>query len=283
MPSSRSPFRGLVALVLAAALALAGLACEDTGESAARPAVEPVQPEESPSWEHPDDVAERCVSDAPADVELRPLTLRGPGLDLRAAAVLPGSPARAAVVLLPQTGAHGLCGWLPYAAALSSRGIAAVSLDLCEGGESRCDAGRSSAVADQVDLAGQWLRREAGASTVVVVGASMGGSQAVRATAQGAAVDAWVDLSGPSAWDGTRLLDVAGRLRQPGLVVHARSDGAASEFRAARTLAERAGAQFLGLPGGHGWELVLTLDGTETRTGRAVAEFVLGARRHRDG
>ncbi|MCD4526662.1 alpha/beta hydrolase [Nocardioides sp. cx-173] len=273
--------RACLVAVLVAALGLAGCAGEESqDEGAGSPTDRGAPPTETTAeaWDDQEDVAEQCLSDTPAAATIRPATLRGPGMDLRAAAVLPPRSSGAAVVMLPQAGSPGLCGWLPYAATLTARGIASLSIDPCGSGASACDDDRAAAVADQVDLAARWLRREAGARTVVVLGASMGGSLAVRATAQGAAVDAWVDLSGPSAWDGVHLLGLAPRLTTPGLVARARRDGASSEFRAARELAARAGARFLALRDGHGWDLVLTLEGAQTTTGRVVADFIATTR-----
>ncbi|MCD4536345.1 hypothetical protein LRP67_19815 [Nocardioides sp. cx-169] len=278
--------RACLVAVLVAALALAGCAGERSqdeegaGSPTDRPTDSgaPATETAAEAWDDQEDVAEQCLSDTPASATIRPATLRGAGMDLRAAALLPPRPSGAAVVMLPQAGSPGLCGWLPYAATLTARGIVTLSMDPCGSGASACDDDRAAAIADQVDLAAGWLRREAGARTVVVLGASMGGSLAVRATAQGAAVDAWVDLSGPSAWDGVHLLGLAPRLTSPGLVARARRDGASSEFRAARELAARAGARFLALRDGHGWDLVLTLEGDQTATGRVVADFIAAAR-----
>ena len=107
------------------------------------------------------------------------------------------------------------------------------------------------------------------------MGASMGGSLTVLAAAAGADVDAWIDVSGPSAWEGTELRRVAPDLPARGLVVQARSDGAAA-YAQAKLLATRSGATFLDGGSGHGYELLSDYTGRISRVGRAVLAFAKG-------
>ena len=82
-----------------------------------------------------------------------------------------------------------------------------------------------------------------GAERVVLVGASMGGSQTVIAVADGAEVDGWADLSGPNVWAGTTLADLAADVRArglPGLVAHAADDDD-TWYAAAQALAAGSG------------------------------------------
>lgn len=260
--------------VRAAAAALAvGLLLAGCGGDDRRPAPDAASDAGDPAGDSSasaDSIADRCLSRLPEGLPAEPVHVEGPGMHLFAALAEPEEPASTGAVLLPQIGASGLCGWLPYAAHLVGRGAAVLAVDPCGYGDSECDAG--PAIGEQVDLAVEHLRRETGVRRVVLLGASMGGSQTVRAVAQGADVDAWVDVSGPSAWEGESLLDVADSVRHPGLVVYARDDGR-QEFLRARELAARTGAAFLGPPAGHGWELLLDLRGRTTRVGERVLSF----------
>ncbi|MFC5178482.1 alpha/beta fold hydrolase [Nocardioides taihuensis] len=223
-------------------------------------------------------LAERCLSQIPEPDLVERQQIDDPrGLHLVAGVFLPdGEDAEAAVVLLHQIGGAGLCGWGPWATHAAHAGVAAVAIDLCGYAQSRCAARWNTDPATQVEVAADWAREQLGVSRVVVAGASMGGSQTVRAVADGAPVDAWADVSGPSAWDGVPLSSVAARVDRPGLVVYARSDGAA-EFRAARQLARRTGATFVEGRAGHGWELLTRIqDGELTPVGRTLLELVEG-------
>lgn len=221
---------------------------------------------------------ERCLSAIPESADLEALTLDGrAGGEVEAARVGPGSSATVAV-LLPQIG--GLCGWGRWAAAAADQaGVTSLLVNPCGYGESTCpddaDADPLNEVAPAVALA----REDLGATRVVLLGTSMGGSLTVMAVAAGADVDAWADVSGPPAWEGTDLADLAPDLASDGvpdgLVVMAPSDGPAI-FAAARGLARRAGVPFVAGRSGHGWELLVDpVEGTPTRIGRRL--FALAA------
>ncbi|MBC2932358.1 S9 family peptidase [Nocardioides sp. zg-1228] len=257
--------RRSVRLALVAALLGAGAsACADDPDPADAP---------QPPTAEVTSLADRCLSAYPDGVPVERVVLEGDGTDI-VGAIVGDSPATTAVVLLPQIGPAGLCGWLPYAAVMARAGITSLPMDPCGYGESACD---DVPIETQVELAIDHLR-DLGADRVVLMGASMGGSQTVRAVGAGAEVDSWVDLSGPSAWEGEWLLDVAGDVDEPGLVVRARSDGDPGEFARARRLAERTGATFVEAPSGHGWDMLLDVDRRPTRVGRAVLEFVCSGR-----
>lgn len=231
---------------------------------------------ETVAWSGPADVADRCLSRTPPGDVAAPVTVEAAGTRLVAAEVAPDAVARVGAIMLPQIGESGLCGWLPFAAQLSGRGVHSLAVDPCGFGESACDG--APTIGEQVDLAADWLRQTAGVEQVVLLGASMGGSLTVLAVQDGASVDAWVSLSGPSAWEGRTLLDGAGRMPAEGLVVRARNDGAAMEFAAARDLARAAAARFVAAPEGHGWDLLTTLSMRRlTRVGERVADFVVAA------
>ena len=107
----------------------------------------------------------------------------------------------------------------------------------------------------------------------------MGGSQTVTAVARGADVDAWADLSGPSVWEGTTLLDLAPDVRArdlPGLVAHAPDDDE-DQYAAAQELATATGAQFLDAQSGHGWTLLHDNQGTLRPDGQALLDFLATA------
>jgi pimeloyl-ACP methyl ester carboxylesterase len=221
-------------------------------------------------------IADHCahVQRTDADATVTPLT--GDGMTLPAADFVADEPNGTVLVLLHQTGRLGLCGWATFAPQAAAAGLSSVAIDMCGYASAECDGGQATPAEDQVALAVAHAREELGAETVVLVGASMGGSQTVVAVAHGADVDGWVDVSGPAVWEGTTLLDLAPDVRArglPGLVAHAPDDDA-QQYAAARALAPATGAQFLDGQSDHGWLLLDDHQGTLRPDGQAVIDFV---------
>jgi len=202
--------------------------------------------------------------------------LEADGMTLPAVDFVAAEPSGTVLVLLHQLGVEGLCGWATFAPQAAAAGFSSVAFDMCAYGGSTCADGEGTPPEDQVALAVTHARDELGAEHVVLVGASMGGSQTVVSVARGAAVDGWVDLSGADTWDGTRLLDVADAVRSralPGLVVHAPDDGD-EEYAAAQALAGATGARFLDGGSGHGWAMLDDHAGALLPAGRSVLDFL---------
>ena len=154
--------------------------------------------------------------------------------------------------------------------------MSSVAVDMCGYAAAQCDDGEATPPEDQVALAVAHAREELGAETVVLVGASMGGSQTVVAVANGVDVDGWVDVSGPAVWEGTTLLDLAPDVQArglPGMVAHAPDDDA-QQYAAAQALAPATGAEFLDGQSDHGWFLLNDHQGTLRPDGQAVIDFV---------
>lgn len=234
------------------------------------PAAEP--PERSRPLATPSALADRCMSLAPREVEAAEVTLKSAGMRLVGAVLVPPDSRRdVGVILLPEIG--GLCGSILFAEALAGEGVSAMPIDPCGFGGSTC--AKDAHISRQVTIAADHLRHRLSVRRVVLVGASMGGSQAVRAVAGGARVDAWADISGPSAWDGDRLLELAPQVSRPGFVAFAKHDGDPAEFGRARALAQRSQAVFAPASNGHGWELLTRLDGGLTTMGKRLVEFAV--------
>lgn len=217
---------------------------------------------------------ERCSSAMPEEADLEALTVAdGPGGGIEVARV---GPARsdAVAVLLPQT--SGICGWGRWASAAARDGVTSLLVSPCGYGGSTCTPEQDADPLHEVAAALELARGDLGATRVVLLGTSMGGSMTVMAVAAGARVDAWADVSGPSAWEGVELRTLARDLSGDGLVVMARSEGAAA-VRSARGLARAGGVRFEEESSGHGWELLVDpLDGSPTRLGRRLVHLAVG-------
>ena len=159
-------------------------------------------------------------------------------------------------VLLHQTDGYGLCGFLFYADYLSRRGVHVVAMDLCGYGQSFCvekpladdPAGQVKVVTDAV--------RAAGATRVVLVGASMGGSVSLTAV-RVADADAVVDLSGPAEFEHSSLSADAGNVTMPALFAYSNTDpGDLSAVRKALPRMPSKKKEFLTYDTGHGYELL---------------------------
>lgn len=218
----------------------------------------------------------RCLSAMPTDAPLEALRLTGrTGGDIEAARIGPATNDVVAV-LLPQIG--GMCGWGRWAtAALAETGMTSLLVNPCGYGESTCtdtdDADPLNEVASAIDLA----RDGYGARRVVLLGTSMGGSLTVIAVANGADVDAWADISGPSEWDGVRLAGLARDLPATGLVSMAPTDGQLA-VDTAEALARAAGVPFVRGRSGHGWDLLVhPVNGSVTSIGHRLMAFAQGS------
>jgi pimeloyl-ACP methyl ester carboxylesterase len=254
--------RGIVVFVLV----LSGCSANgDSGEDSDKSPTATVSEDPTAS------LLERCSMMIPSGAPVRQLTLGKQSLAVFEAA----TPSKTVMVLLHQIGRAGLCGWGPFATQAARQGLSSVALDMCGYGDSTCPLEEDPT--EQVKAAVDYARHQLRARRVVLVGASMGGSSTVIAAARGADIDGWVDVSGPGEWDNVVLQDLAGRLPKPGMVVYARSDGAA-EYSSAKQLAASAGARFVDGGSGHGYELMTDVDGKLLPGGRAVLAFV-GARK----
>lgn len=227
----------------------------------------------------PPSLQARCGLEVPGDVTLLPAGDRADG-DALSAAVL-GDGERYAV-LVHQVGREGLCGWLPYATWLADQGVTVVAVDLCGYGQSRCGPALARDYLAQLRVVVDWARAD-GATSVTLVGASMGGSVVVG-MGQEAGADALVDLSGPPQWSGVPdLATQAPRVTVPLLVVAASGDQGVpvTELEQAVTRSPAEHKRFLrAMPRSHGWG-TLTLDGYAlggkvTEVGRVVAAWVKG-------
>jgi pimeloyl-ACP methyl ester carboxylesterase len=260
----------VVAAVVAACALLAGCSGDGSSSGSDDGSGDGSEPHDSMS------LADHCADVERTEADAEVTTLTGEGITLPAADFVAESPSGTVLVLLHQTGMLGLCGWETFAPQAAAAGLSSVAVDMCGYASAECDDGAATPPEDQVALAVDHARDELGAETVVLVGASMGGSQTVVAVARGADVDGWVDVSGPAEWEGTTLLDLAPDVLArglPGLVVHAPDDDA-QQYAAAQALATAAGAEFLEGQSDHGWFLLNDRQGTLRPDGQAVIDFL---------
>ena len=261
------------AVLVAAVVLAAGCSDPDSDRDADDARTSP-----TPAAAVPDATAalrDRCLSAIPEDAPLAAVALTGrSGGDIEAARIGPEANDRVAV-LLPQT--SGLCGWGRWAtAAAEEAGLTSLLVSPCGNGESVCTTEEDTDPLNEVSAAVELARDEYGADRVVLLGTSMGGSLTVMAAAAGADVEAWADVSGPSAWEGVELATLAGSLPDDGLVVMAPSDGQ-DAYDAAEALAEAAGVPFVAGRSGHGWELLVDpVTGSVTRIGRRLVDLAQG-------
>lgn len=133
----------------------------------------------TPAAVGPTAVADVC---GPPDARGRVLTIHAAD-GVRLAAITVGT-GRRGVLLIPELGGAGMCGWWDYAAFLAHAGYRVLAFDHRCSGTSACPAGAagSDLMADIRGAAG-WLRG-AGAVSIVLVGASQGASEALIAASR---------------------------------------------------------------------------------------------------
>lgn len=273
-----------LALLLAALLVIAVPGCSsDSSPGPVTPTTRTSEAAPSPpsavvdtsGWSSLPGPLARCGPQPPRVAALRPTsaTLRHPGARLPAFVAGTG---RTVVVLLHQSDRNGRCGWLTFAQRIVARGgFTVLAPDLCGYGDAVCPTAFTARQVDQVELAVAHASGPMRARRVLLVGASMGGSLAVLASARDLRVDALVDLSGPATWADTELASVATRLRAPGLFAMAEDEGPEA-VAAARALAAAAppGSRFLVADQGHGFDLLEDPTGEVTTVGRAVLAWL---------
>jgi alpha-beta hydrolase superfamily lysophospholipase len=179
------------------------------------------------------------------------------------------------VLLVPEAGSAGSCGWWPYAAYLASRGFRVLAFDHRCQGNSDCPAGgpgQGQGLLADIAAAARVLR-VAGAGRVALLGASQGGSEVLIAVARQASGTG--PVAGVAALSADELdqqlaappgrrtaVEAAATVRVPVLLAVAPDDPYVS-LASTRALfaalgTPGAGKQLLVQPAGagHGWEMV---------------------------
>jgi predicted alpha/beta-hydrolase family hydrolase len=125
-------------------------------------------------------------------------------------------------VVLAHRNGSDLCDWLPYGHVLAEKGYRVLAFDFAEFGSSnpRPDPGT---IADDMTAAAEYLRSQ-GASALVLMGASMGGTAALAvATTLQPPVAGAVTLSAPGGFEGVNANTAA--LSVPALYIAGSGDG----------------------------------------------------------
>jgi pimeloyl-ACP methyl ester carboxylesterase len=228
--------------IAALALAMAGCAPTTAPPSTAAPVSSP------------------ATTPAPAEPPCGDRTLDGKQVtflrdDLRLSGYLLGA-GSTALVLAAQAGADG-CSWLSYAKQQAAKGYRVLAFDFNgEGRSQRPGGGPNSADV----AAAATFARERGATRIVLVGASRGGTAVLVAAARldppAAAV---ISLSAPDTYHGESALDAVPKLAMPVLYLAATGDaGFADAAKALHAATPAARRQIILVPGRlHGEAFVL--------------------------
>lgn len=261
-------WKGAAARAAIAGLLLAGCGAENDGPDVAKESG-PVLPTDGPYIEG--ELGGCFLPETDAGVES--IQVSAPQLELPAIRFWPpdGRKPSAVLVMLHQTDGDR-CGWGDFAILAALQGVAGVSFDQCGYGDAECATKDPDDPVPQVRAALAEVEKQWPDAPVVLVGASMGGSQTVRAVAAGVDVDGWVDLSGPSTWAGVDLSSVADGIRTPGLIAIAEDADGPEEAAAAQALAKATSSEFVAAEGGHGWELVVE-DGRLSTIGQQIIAY----------
>ncbi|MEO7423133.1 MAG: dienelactone hydrolase family protein [Ornithinibacter sp.] len=207
-----------------------------------------------PTKPAPATVAERCYTESPGAI----IGIKAADGASTLSAVTYGSGSTAAI-FLHQTGAGGLCGWVPFGTWVAGQGVRAILVDDCSHGRSQCSPQVLGDARATVAIAVDWAR-SGGATRVVLVGASMGGAVALG-TAQDVGADAVVDLSGPSRWQGVPDAVTAARAISIPLLLVVAADDSTMGIPDLQQAAEESPAttkDFVTVDTGHGWDLTST-------------------------
>lgn len=277
------------AVLLIAALAAGCGQSADAGRPAARAGPGSASPSAAQAGATPAGTSPVAAACGPPAAPGRLVTVTAADRVRLAAASAGGG--RRGVLLIPELGPAGLCGWWAYAARLSRSGYRVLMFDhRCTGG-SGCPAGAAGQDL-MADIRGgvAWLRR-AGAVRVVLMGASQGASEALMAATRppagvtGVVVLSADELTTPlarSPYPRTALAAAPG-LRLPVLFAVAAGDPYVSVAATRRLVAaaRSPGKRLVVLPAGsgHGWDLVTRAAGTRANAAfqRTVGAFLARA------
>jgi dienelactone hydrolase len=159
----------------AAALLFAVTACAGSPAAPAKGAAG-TRPSSGQPAAPPNAVARRC---GPPSAPGHLTTIRADD-GVRLSAVTAGAGPRG-VVLVPELGPAGKCGWWPFAARLAANGYQVMLFDHRCTGESGCPSGAGGAgLMSDIRGAVSWLHRH-GAAKIALMGASQGGSEVLIA------------------------------------------------------------------------------------------------------
>ncbi len=280
------------ALVVAAAVGLSAAGCasagkpRDGGAAGGGPSPAPAagpHSEAPPAPPPQSAIAQQCgPPDGPGEL----VTIRAAD-GVRLAAIEAGRGHRG-VVLVPELGRSGKCGWRAYAAFLARRGYHVLAFDHRCTGASACPAGPADGNL-MPDIRGAVARlRHDGAARVALLGASQGGSEVLISAAlppagvTGVAALSADELTIPLAaapFPATAVAAVP-RLRLPVLFAVARSDAYVTVPDTRRLLTTAGSASkrliVLSAPAGHGWDMVSPppAGGPVPAFGRTVLAFL---------
>jgi len=181
---------------------------------------------------------------------------------------------RTGLVVGHQVGSD-LCEWLPQARAFASRGYRVLAFDFAGYGDSQSGSGPDARVDTDVVAASEQLRRR-GATRVVLVGSSMGGTAVLSAATRiRPPVAGVVSLSGPASFQGVDAGAAISRLRVPVLFVagaddHPFVDDARAMYRRAPTRDKR----LLVIPGGGHGSSMLEFGDDAPKVQAALRKFI---------
>jgi dienelactone hydrolase len=194
------------------------------------------------------------------------------------AGVLLGS-GRVGLVFAHQTDAD-MCEWVPYARLLAAKGYTALAIDMNGFGASQSSAGVPAQPRfDQDLLAAAALLRRQGVTSVVLVGASLGGLASVVAASEAQPpVTAVVDVSGPEQMSGLDDVAAARRLTVPALFLVGERDEFVADVRAVAAAAPKTPThRLVVIPGtaSHGVALLDPAQEPQAGAARAAVESFL--------
>ena len=164
---------------------------------------------------------------------------------------------RTGLVLGHQAGSD-LCEWLPHARSFARKGYRVLAIDFEGSGDSQAGSGPDARLDTDVVAAAAQLRQR-GASKIVLIGSSMGGTAVLSAaTRVSPPVAGVVSLSGPAEYQGVDAKAALSRLRVPVLLAASADDYPfAGDARAMYRVAPVQDKHLLIIPGGaHGTSMI---------------------------